>query len=871
MTDIYIAYSRQDRDRLRIVGDLLAQEGWEIWMDPAEPKPDLSPIADLKLGWSKAILVLWSDSARRSEYVRSEAATGLYKNKLVQARIDGDPPPRPFDELEAVDLSLWHGEIEDPNWRRLVAMLRNCAGEPGRAVASAQKRPAAPPPSPPQRRPEAAAPQARPVEPVRFVEPPPQQPQPRPVQPAQFIDAPPPPRPAEPARFVEPPPQSRPVQPAQFIDAPPPPRPAEPPRFVEPPPAPRFAEPPPPPRFAEPPPPPRYAEPPPPPRYAEPPPPPPRYAEPPPPPRYAEPAPRYAETDTTRYVDPSERSRGPRLAESVYRVPTDRREERVDEPELLGGRRSSFETGYNTQRRSFAAAPIVAAFVLIGSGVGLWVGDPFGWRAGGGDAAPTDDYAGIPTRMVAEATTANATPATAAFEDSDESGEDWRRTDRKSAEALRDHVSAYPRASTAETARSSLRVMDAQAWVKAVTADSEAAYRSYLKAFPAEGDVPGAMATAANDRLTSLVAERSQAIEEIQRGLAALDLYDGSPTGQMDEDTTLAMRRFGSSSGNAAPVQASATPRDLRAFAEAVRSSGAQPKASAAVVAAVEADKQRVAQAQAASMAAARAAETVPEAGADSLALAQQGRMAEVDAWAIAERAGTLAAYQSFLATYPASPRATDARAAITKLNRPAPFSVDQLMGETRTAVEGARRAQAVASQRAMAARTAAQAADNVADAQTIVGADGDRYRAQISGGAPNGLGVRTRGGGPNAGDRYRGEMRNGQASGVGVYEFADNPGNAAARAARYEGEHSGDVASGHGVFQWKGGDSFAGQSAGAAGQSRGVLTYGNGQRYEGELAGGDPQGHGALWAADGGLIQAGRWAKGELVAPATR
>ena len=120
--------------------------------------------------------------------------------------------------------------------------------------------------------------------------------------------------------------------------------------------------------------------------------------------------------------------------------------------------------------------------------------------------------------------------------------------------------------------------------------------------------------------------------------------------------------------------------------------------------------------------------------------------------------------------------------------------------------VEAARRAQTTAIQRASAARQAAQSADNLSDGQTITGAGGDRYVAQISGGAPNGLGVRTRGAGPNAGDRYRGELRNGQASGVGVYEFADNPANASARAERYEGEHSGDTANGHGVMHWKSG-----------------------------------------------------------------
>jgi hypothetical protein len=291
------------------------------------------------------------------------------------------------------------------------------------------------------------------------------------------------------------------------------------------------------------------------------------------------------------------------------------------------------------------------------------------------------------------------------------------------------------------------------------------------------------------------------------------------------------------------------------------------------VSAAVEADRRRIAQAQVASAAAARAAVVVAsEPGADSLAAAQQSRIAEdLEAWAIAERDGTLAGYRAYRAAYPGGARAANAEALIAKLSRPAPYSIEQLPADTRAVVEAARRAQAVALQRASAARQAAQSADNLSDAQTIAGADGDRYVAQISGGAPNGLGVRTRGAGPNAGDLYRGEIRNGQASGIGVYEFADNPANASARASRYEGEHSGDAASGHGVMHWKSGDSLAGWGVAGGGAARGVLTYANGQRYEGEMAGGNRQGLGVVWAADGSVIQAGQWARGELTEPAPR
>jgi hypothetical protein len=48
------------------------------------------------------------------------------------------------------------------------------------------------------------------------------------------------------------------------------------------------------------------------------------------------------------------------------------------------------------------------------------------------------------------------------------------------------------------------------------------------------------------------------------------------------------------------------------------------------------------------------------------------------------------------------------------------------------------------------------------------------------------------------------------------------------------------------------------------------VLTFSNGQRYEGELRNGARNGLGVVWAKDGSVVMAGRWANGELVEPMT-
>ena len=82
---------------------------------------------DRKLGSAGAVLVVWSAASRGSEYVRSEAATGLYKNKLIQVRIDKAHPPRPFDQVEVPltedDVEALKESLMMPGWRVLMRLL----------------------------------------------------------------------------------------------------------------------------------------------------------------------------------------------------------------------------------------------------------------------------------------------------------------------------------------------------------------------------------------------------------------------------------------------------------------------------------------------------------------------------------------------------------------------------------------------------------------------------------------------------------------------------------------------------------------------------------------------------------------------------
>ncbi|MEZ5938695.1 MAG: toll/interleukin-1 receptor domain-containing protein [Hyphomonadaceae bacterium] len=130
MSDVYISCVEEDADFVRRAANTLRADGWNVWCNPS-----LAAIgdgeADLHLNGAGAVLVVWSANSRSADHLRSEAATGMYRNKLVQVRLDASAPPRPFDQADTFDLQSWNGDHADPNWQRLLQTLALFAGAPG--------------------------------------------------------------------------------------------------------------------------------------------------------------------------------------------------------------------------------------------------------------------------------------------------------------------------------------------------------------------------------------------------------------------------------------------------------------------------------------------------------------------------------------------------------------------------------------------------------------------------------------------------------------------------------------------------------------------------------------------------------------------
>ena len=130
--DVFLSYSRSDREAARAVEKALASYGWSVFRDREIPSGERwESSLRRQLDAVPCVLVLWSASARASEWVDIEASRGRERGALVHVTLDGAPPPPGFADLQASDLSEWSGKTDTGDFRRLVRAVAMKVGVPG--------------------------------------------------------------------------------------------------------------------------------------------------------------------------------------------------------------------------------------------------------------------------------------------------------------------------------------------------------------------------------------------------------------------------------------------------------------------------------------------------------------------------------------------------------------------------------------------------------------------------------------------------------------------------------------------------------------------------------------------------------------------
>jgi hypothetical protein len=97
VTDVFISYSKPDRDKVVMPAAYLESEGWTIRWDK-----NLSPGAPYRdeimreLVTARAVIVPWTQNSIKSDFVRAEAGRAKADGKLIPVKTDdvayGDIP-----------------------------------------------------------------------------------------------------------------------------------------------------------------------------------------------------------------------------------------------------------------------------------------------------------------------------------------------------------------------------------------------------------------------------------------------------------------------------------------------------------------------------------------------------------------------------------------------------------------------------------------------------------------------------------------------------------------------------------------------------------------------------------------------------------
>jgi adenylate cyclase len=118
--NVFISYARSSEEQANCVAMAMRGAGYSVWRDDELPAHrSYAEVIEERLKSAKAVVVLWSAEAAKSQWVRAEADTARGAGTLVQASVDGTLPPIPFNQIQCADLKGWDGNTDTHGWQKL--------------------------------------------------------------------------------------------------------------------------------------------------------------------------------------------------------------------------------------------------------------------------------------------------------------------------------------------------------------------------------------------------------------------------------------------------------------------------------------------------------------------------------------------------------------------------------------------------------------------------------------------------------------------------------------------------------------------------------------------------------------------------------
>jgi len=108
LSEIFISYASEDRQRISPLAHAFEARGWSVFWDPKIPTgKSWRDVLGHALKEARCVVVAWSDHSIVSRWVHEEAEEGRDRAILIPVFIDKVSPPLGFRSVQAADLSEW--------------------------------------------------------------------------------------------------------------------------------------------------------------------------------------------------------------------------------------------------------------------------------------------------------------------------------------------------------------------------------------------------------------------------------------------------------------------------------------------------------------------------------------------------------------------------------------------------------------------------------------------------------------------------------------------------------------------------------------------------------------------------------------------
>lgn len=129
MTDVFISYASEDRDRAGKLASALSAFNWSVcWDRKIIIGQAFDQAIEHELETAKSVVVLWSKHSIASEWVKNEAAVASERGVLVPAIIDSVKLPLEFRRKQTAELIDWNGEPSHSGFQALCEGIATTIG-----------------------------------------------------------------------------------------------------------------------------------------------------------------------------------------------------------------------------------------------------------------------------------------------------------------------------------------------------------------------------------------------------------------------------------------------------------------------------------------------------------------------------------------------------------------------------------------------------------------------------------------------------------------------------------------------------------------------------------------------------------------------